>query len=505
MNRTRERVEWTRRQREVLELLARGYTNGQIGEQLGISLDGAKWHVSEVMSKLGVAKREQAAAYWRDYQRFDRRLLRAARGFAAPIAWRWAAAATVGVAALTAGGALFVLLRGGDDDDVPAATDATSTPAATVSATPVPSATPSPAPSQATTNLASIASAVTGLDVTPRDGPVAVTRTLAARPQSPFPEWDQQSAVIYDRRTGAMIDLGPAVQPVVFSPGERYAVWVSGSDMFRGGEAWVLDLATGERRNLGEARLVWLTGFQDEQHVLVYLPGGNDMVRIDLVTGEREPYTGDRPPDWQPAIVGGYVVEVESLPTAASELYRGGAHHSVVRLRDPASNNVALEFEAFGAVPAGDDALAVAAVPVGDADGVYRSNIYIVPLATGVAEYVATAVISLPNWPFAANDERIVWTDAYCGEVQGRMHIFERRTGALTTIADPFDERDADGRYIGLSADGQIALGAFGADSIVDPATLQYTFVLPWQGDIRWSPSWRYATIGPTGGHGGIC
>ena len=58
-------VSWTNRQREVLDLLARGLTNGQIAEALGISLDGAKWHVSEIIARLGVDTREEAAEYWR--------------------------------------------------------------------------------------------------------------------------------------------------------------------------------------------------------------------------------------------------------------------------------------------------------------------------------------------------------------------------------------------------------------------------------------------------------
>mgnify|MGYP003497521350 CR=1 FL=1 len=48
---------WTPRQREVLDLLVRNRTNGQIAETLGISLDGAKWHVSEIITKLGVDTR----------------------------------------------------------------------------------------------------------------------------------------------------------------------------------------------------------------------------------------------------------------------------------------------------------------------------------------------------------------------------------------------------------------------------------------------------------------
>jgi DNA-binding CsgD family transcriptional regulator len=59
----------TSRQVEVLDLLARGRTNPQIAEALGISLPGAKWHVSEVMNKLGAASREEAVAAWREHQR----------------------------------------------------------------------------------------------------------------------------------------------------------------------------------------------------------------------------------------------------------------------------------------------------------------------------------------------------------------------------------------------------------------------------------------------------
>lgn len=92
----------TARQREVLGLLARGYTNPQIGEALGISLDGAKWHVAEIMARLGVDSREDAAAVWRDYNRAPRRLARAMRGFLPVAAWAKWGAAVVGAGAVSA-------------------------------------------------------------------------------------------------------------------------------------------------------------------------------------------------------------------------------------------------------------------------------------------------------------------------------------------------------------------------------------------------------------------
>jgi DNA-binding CsgD family transcriptional regulator/Tol biopolymer transport system component len=56
----------TAREREVFALLRRGLTNEEIAQRLGISLDGAKYHVSQILSKLGVATREEAAAWQKE-------------------------------------------------------------------------------------------------------------------------------------------------------------------------------------------------------------------------------------------------------------------------------------------------------------------------------------------------------------------------------------------------------------------------------------------------------
>jgi DNA-binding NarL/FixJ family response regulator len=53
----------TPREQEVLDLLRRGLTNQQIADRLGISLPGARYHVSEILSKLGVDSRQEAAAW----------------------------------------------------------------------------------------------------------------------------------------------------------------------------------------------------------------------------------------------------------------------------------------------------------------------------------------------------------------------------------------------------------------------------------------------------------
>lgn len=53
------------RQREVLAMIAAGRTNPEIAEALGLTFWGARWHVSEILSKLGVESREEAAECWR--------------------------------------------------------------------------------------------------------------------------------------------------------------------------------------------------------------------------------------------------------------------------------------------------------------------------------------------------------------------------------------------------------------------------------------------------------
>jgi DNA-binding NarL/FixJ family response regulator len=51
------------REREVLRLIARGMENAQIAEELGISPRTAKNHVSNILVKLGMPSRIQAAIY----------------------------------------------------------------------------------------------------------------------------------------------------------------------------------------------------------------------------------------------------------------------------------------------------------------------------------------------------------------------------------------------------------------------------------------------------------
>ena len=56
----------TPRQWQVLRLIREGMSNEQIALRLGISTDGVKFHVSEILGKLGVSNRNEAARWLRE-------------------------------------------------------------------------------------------------------------------------------------------------------------------------------------------------------------------------------------------------------------------------------------------------------------------------------------------------------------------------------------------------------------------------------------------------------
>lgn len=56
----------TPREREVLDLIVRGMTDGEIAEQLGISRSTVDAHTSMLRSKLGVRRKNQLAAAARE-------------------------------------------------------------------------------------------------------------------------------------------------------------------------------------------------------------------------------------------------------------------------------------------------------------------------------------------------------------------------------------------------------------------------------------------------------
>jgi DNA-binding NarL/FixJ family response regulator len=62
----------TQREREVLELLAEGRSNGQIADELFITRKTASVHVSNILGKLGVASRGEATAMAHRLKSVDR-------------------------------------------------------------------------------------------------------------------------------------------------------------------------------------------------------------------------------------------------------------------------------------------------------------------------------------------------------------------------------------------------------------------------------------------------
>jgi DNA-binding CsgD family transcriptional regulator len=101
--------ELTPRQREVLELLRRGLTNEEIGRELGISADGAKFHVSQILSKLQLSSRHEAASLPSE--------VGARRPWWAALAplpllreVKWSTAASVAGAAVTAAGIVAIVV-----------------------------------------------------------------------------------------------------------------------------------------------------------------------------------------------------------------------------------------------------------------------------------------------------------------------------------------------------------------------------------------------------------
>lgn len=132
---------WTPRQREVLDLLAQGRSNAEIAEQLGVSLDGAKWHVREIMGRLGVDSREDAAEYWRQERGLPARLRR--RVAVIPLLRLGPAGAAIpaGILLVIAVAIGTVVALRGDNPPAAGSPDATETPVATPQTTASPAAT----------------------------------------------------------------------------------------------------------------------------------------------------------------------------------------------------------------------------------------------------------------------------------------------------------------------------------------------------------------------------
>ncbi len=131
----------TPREWDVLTLVREGLTNPQIAERLSITMDAVKYHVSEILSKLALSSREEAAA-WQP-EPAERAVLRPswASALAAlfrswPLAIRFAGALVVAAAVAGLGILLYGVVHSDDSDD------ATSQPSSTAAVSATPTASP---------------------------------------------------------------------------------------------------------------------------------------------------------------------------------------------------------------------------------------------------------------------------------------------------------------------------------------------------------------------------
>ena len=159
---------WTARQKQVLELIARGRSNTEIAEALGLSLAGAKWHVSEILSKLQADQREEAADYWRRYNGLAPRFERIFRGIAGGFATKWIAG-TAAVLVAGASAAVIVAIALNQSSEEPLAS---GTPIAGVPGT------AATTPSAPATSITSAPHADRTLDVNGRTVPLRDARVL---------------------------------------------------------------------------------------------------------------------------------------------------------------------------------------------------------------------------------------------------------------------------------------------------------------------------------------
>lgn len=113
-------VQLTGQQRRVIQLVAAGKTNWEIAQELGISLEGAKYHVSEIMARFDVHSREEAAAAWQAQERAPvraRRWLKGALGlFGSKSAAKLGLTAALAAVVIAGGAYLVFASQDGDPD-----------------------------------------------------------------------------------------------------------------------------------------------------------------------------------------------------------------------------------------------------------------------------------------------------------------------------------------------------------------------------------------------------
>jgi hypothetical protein len=358
---------------------------------------------------------------------------------------------------------------------------ASDTRVAVATATPAVQATPAPVPTRPPGETS-----VTGLFSEPRPVSPTSTSSLPPRPASAFQPWDGASTMLYDVIARTELNLGPG-SPGVFSPDGSKFAWVAGAAYPAPGEVWLMEIATAERRSLGPGRA---PQFYDNNRLAVLQPNANLVDVIDLTNNQRSHPS--------PPVQGEFIQLLLDGTALVRTLYPPSQLVSSYTVRF-ADGRRLLEFEAHVAAPAGPGEIVLATEPRNG-----MTNIFIVDVRRGAAEFVATSSWTPPNWPLGASADFVVWTEGYCGPGEGKTRFLDRASGAITELNA--------GLWVTMTPGGLIGVGEFGPAALIDPRTLQYVAVLPSRAgtnnppiDVRWSLDFRYASIGQTLGHGGLC
>ena len=210
----------------VLEELRQGGTNAEIAVRLGISPDTVKYHIANMLAKLGLGDRRELAA-WRPETRRRRlpALLAAPAALGPvvrPVAWVAAGAVALGVVAVVT--VLLVALGGNGDGPVLVAPPPADSPPSTASPTqaPPPTATPTPRP-QATPTQPPPPTPTPTPDPTPQPAPAAPAATLEATSPPAETPADQSEAPAF--RYDSFGTDPPATIRTVLQPGLNLAGW----------------------------------------------------------------------------------------------------------------------------------------------------------------------------------------------------------------------------------------------------------------------------------------
>ncbi len=211
----------------VLEEMREGGTNAEIAVRLGISPDTVKYHVSNMLAKLGVQNRRELAA-WRPEPEAKRRRLRAVLAIPAalgpvvrPLGWVAIGAAALGVVAVVT--VALVVLAGNGDQPVVVAPPPAESPEPSPPPTPTPTPTPPPPATQTPEPQATpTPTPEPPPDPTPRPVPAAAATPEATPSPAQVPA-DQSEAATF--RYDAFGTAPPVTIRTVLQPGLNLAGW----------------------------------------------------------------------------------------------------------------------------------------------------------------------------------------------------------------------------------------------------------------------------------------